>query len=279
MSLLAGGQGPSIALPGTTGAQRGCSATPHPEHGWRLSSRGRECLSEQCRRLPGKGSGRRQAVRCRLPTPPGSTHLTHGGVTPRANAKLLRLLVLKTVPCSCLHSFPSLQIETAVCELLNSLPSVACLTPGPGRRRRPRGPGWGALRAAGHPQKMALPSGKSTLTDAASQYKALGSSVALTEPWAPLLPDPSSGPTSEADLKPGDQPGPSTRRGWLCGVITRPWGSGGTSGHPAVALRWGTEGRMNEEQLPSPLATRHAAPPFSGCRAVPGAQVSILGAH
>lgn len=127
MSPPAGGQGPSIALPGTTGAQRVCSAAPHPEHGWRLSSRGRECLSEQCRRLPGKASGRRQAVRCRLPTPPGSTHLTHGGVTPRANAKLSRLLVLKTVPRSCLHSFPSLQTATAVCELLNSQPSVAGL--------------------------------------------------------------------------------------------------------------------------------------------------------
>lgn len=102
----------------------------------------------------------------------------------------------------------------SVGELPSLLPPVASLMLNPGRRSGPRprqchlGGLCGAPGVGKHPQKTALPFGKLTLTDAVSQYKALGSSEALLETEEPFSSDPRGCSTSEADLKPRDQPGP-----------------------------------------------------------------------
>lgn len=102
------GQGPSISLLGTSGAQKGHSSALHPEHGQCLSSGGREHLSEQLRHLP--GGIRREATSQVLAPHPTRQHTPH---TQRCHAtctdtKLLRLLVLKMVLCPCLRALPSL---------------------------------------------------------------------------------------------------------------------------------------------------------------------------
>lgn len=117
-----------------------------------------------------------------------------------------------------LPSCPPFSLNSmSVRELPNLLPPVASLMLDPGRQHGPRpqqchlGGLCGAPGVGKHPQKTALPFGKLILTDAVSQYKALGSSEALLESEIPFSSDPRGCSTSEADLKLGNQPGPWPR--------------------------------------------------------------------